>query len=140
MAAEQSYATHQYRPTAWLVAVAISFMGEALLLWAVITGPKTAASVGVALVGAALFLAIMLIRRSALRLQDRIIRAEMDARLTRLGRRDAFSQLALPQLVALRFASDIELPGLIDRAITERLTPDQIKRAIASWQGDFLRT
>jgi len=140
MAAEQSYATHQYRPTGWLIALALAVIGEVLLLWAVVTAPVTAMGVGLVLVGAALFLAIMLIRRSALRLQDRIIRAEMDARLTRLGRRDAFTQLSLRQIVALRFASDVELPLLIDRTLAERLTPDQIKRAIANWQADLLRT
>jgi hypothetical protein len=82
----------------------------------------------------------MLIRQSALRLQDRIIRAEMRARLAHLGRHDAFARLSLPQLVALRFASDLELPALIDRVLTERLTPDQIKRAVTSWQPDLLRT
>ena len=140
MAEAQTYATHQYRPTGWLVAVALSFVGEVLLLWALIAGPITVTSVGLAVVGAALLLSIMLIRQSALRLQDRIIRAEMRARLAHLGRHDAFARLSLPQLVALQFASDLELPALIDRVLTERLTPDQIKRAVTSWQPDLLRT
>jgi hypothetical protein len=49
-------------------------------------------------------------------------------------------RLSLPQLIALRFASDEELPDLMGRALDERLTPDQIKRAVRDWQGDYLRT
>jgi hypothetical protein len=140
MVDEQTYATHRYRPTGWLIALWLSFIGEVLLLWALVTGPLTVTSVGQALLGAALVLSILFIRRSALRLQDRIIRAEMEARLTRLGRRDAVARLSLPQLIALRFASDAELAALIDRAVSEQLSPDQIKRAVASWQADLLRT
>ena len=136
----QSYANHPHRPTGWLIALALAFTGEVLLLWGVITGPRTVTSVGLAIVGAAVVLTIMLLRRFALRLQDRIIRAEMRARLAHLGRHDAFVSLSVPQLVALRFASDRELPVLIDRALAERLTPDQIKRAVTDWQADLLRT
>lgn len=140
MADVQSYANHAHRPTGWSVALFLAFLGELLVLWGFLTSPMTAMNVGLVLLGAGAFLGIALIRRFSLRLQDRIIRAEMDARLTRLGRRDAFTQLSLGQLVALRFASDLELPTLIDRAIAERLTPDQIKRAVTTWQADFMRT
>ena len=140
MADEKNYATHRYRPTGWLLALSLAVVGEVLLLWTLATGPLTRTSVALVLLGAALVLAILLIRGSALRLQDRIIRAEMRARLTNLGRPDAFARLSLPQLVALRFASDIELPALIDRALNESLTPDQIKRAVTEWQADRLRT
>jgi hypothetical protein len=42
--------------------------------------------------------------------------------------------------VALRFASDAELRDLVDRALTENLALDQIKRSINDWQPDFHRT
>ncbi len=84
--------------------------------------------------------AVTLIRLYALRLQNRIIRLEMQVRLSRFGREQDLARLALPQIVALRFASDAELPALINRAIAENLTPDAIKRAVGDWQGDYLRT
>ena len=46
----------------------------------------------------------------------------------------------MPQIVALRFASDAELPGLLERAEREQLTADQIKRAIKNWVPDVDRT
>jgi len=50
------------------------------------------------------------------------------------------ARLGKPQLVALRFASDGELWPLAERAERERLTPDQIKRAITNWVADLERT
>jgi hypothetical protein len=39
----------------------------------------------------------------------------------------------------LRFASDDELPALVDKAISEKLSPDAIKRQIQNWNGDYMR-
>jgi Family of unknown function (DUF6526) len=79
-------------------------------------------------------------RAYTVRLQNRIIRLEMRLRLERLGRADEFTRLTSPQLVGLRFASDAELPDLVDRALREDLALDQIKRKIEDWQPDFHRT
>jgi hypothetical protein len=48
-------------------------------------------------------------------------------------------QLRLGQIIALRFASDDELLGLMDRTISENLSGTDIKKAITNWQGDTLR-
>jgi len=79
-------------------------------------------------------------RAYTVRLQDRIVRLEMQLRLGRLGREHDFRRLSTAQLAALRFASNAELPGLLDRSLAEDLTPDQIKRAVCDWQPDFYRT
>ena len=52
----------------------------------------------------------------------------------------AAGRLSNAQIVALRFASDEELPALLERADREHLDPDQIKRAIKKWVPDLDRT
>src|SRR5262245_56637846 len=84
---------------------------------------------GLLLIAFALMCSVLMARGYALRNQDRIIRLEMQIRLARLGLAPEFDRLSMHQLVALRFASDVELPMLLQRAITENLTADQIKRA-----------
>ena len=59
------------------------------------------------------------------------------ARLLSAQQQTMLSRLATPQVVALRFASDEELPALLDRAEREQLTPDQIKRAVKNWVPDL---
>jgi len=76
-------------------------------------------------------------------LQDRIIRLEMRVRLKEVlppARHGEIDRLRIDQLVALRFASDAELPDLVRRVLDERLTRQQIKRAVKEWQGDYSRT
>jgi hypothetical protein len=48
--------------------------------------------------------------------------------------------LAPRHLIALRFASDAELPELVRLVVAGRLTDQKaIKKAIANWQPDHLR-
>ncbi len=83
------------------------------------------------------------VRFFATRVQDRIIRLEMRLRLERVlpqESRASIEKLSVPQLVALRFASDAELPGLVGRTLAGELAkPNDIKKAITSWQADHLR-
>ena len=81
-------------------------------------------------------------RGSALKAQDRIIRLEERLRLAALlpaADRAHIDELTLPQLFALRFASDTELPGLAHRALTKSMEPKAIKQAIINWRPDNQR-
>jgi len=81
-------------------------------------------------------------RLYALRVQDRVIRLEERLRLTQLlsePLRSRIPELTEDQLVGLRFASDAELPKLAERALSEKLSRDDIKKAIQSWRPDYWR-
>jgi hypothetical protein len=95
------------------------------------------------LVAIALLIVFFCARLFALTVQDRVIRLEMRLRLERLLPREQhphIDKLSIDQIVALRFASDEELPGLFRRVLEENIGGrKQIKRMIKTWTGDYLR-
>jgi hypothetical protein len=52
----------------------------------------------------------------------------------------SLASLDRKRIAALRFGSDAELPALLERAVREQMTPDQIKRAVTTWVADHDRT
>ena len=138
MATVQSYANHVRRARTWSVAFVCALVATVLLIIDAIR-ERTVDSAALTLLGIAVLLGISLTRMFSTRLQDRIIRTEMLIRLTALGRGGVVQRLNMRQIIALRFASDAELPALVDRAINENLTGDAIKRAIVDWQADLIR-
>ncbi len=89
-----------------------------------------------------LFMAVGKARAHSMIAQDRIIRLEEKLRYSTLLNPDQAaraSSLDIRQIIALRFASDAELPALINRTLAENLTPKQIKEAITTWRPDYLR-
>lgn len=95
------------------------------------------------LLAAALVLLALYGRIFALKVQDRVIRLEMQLRLQSLlpaDQRTRIPEFTLGQLVALRFASDPELPELARKVLDEKLHDRKaIKRMIRNWQPDLLR-
>jgi hypothetical protein len=90
----------------------------------------------------AFILTAILGRMGAVRAQDRIIRLEERLRLASLLRADEqvhISEFTTAQLIALRFASDAELPALAHRTLTQNLESRAIKQAIVNWRSDDLR-
>jgi hypothetical protein len=86
-----------------------------------------------------IFCAISLIRLYALKVQDRVIRAEENFRHFQLSGKQLDPKLRTAQIVALRFASDQEFPELAKRAVADKLKPVEIKKAITEWRPDYKR-
>jgi len=89
-----------------------------------------------------LIMAVTRARQHSLIAQDRVIRLEEKLRFQALLPADLLTRsqsLSIQQIIALRFASDEELPGLVRRVLDENLTAKQIKEAINSWRPDYLR-
>ena len=90
-----------------------------------------------------ILLAVARARAQTLIVQDRVIRLEMRLRLkdvlpaalaARIG------ELSVGQLVGLRFASDAELPALVERCLSGQLADrEAVKKEIKNWQADWLR-
>jgi uncharacterized membrane protein YciS (DUF1049 family) len=95
------------------------------------------------LTAAALLLGMILARGFALRVQDRVIRLEEQLRYARVLPAELqarAAQLTLAQIIALRFASDEELPGLVRKVLDERLADRKaIKGMVTHWKADHLR-
>ena len=82
-------------------------------------------------------------RIMALAVQDRVIRLEMRLKLRELlpaSMHAEIFKLTVRQMVALRFASDAELPALVQRVLKGELVEQKaIKAAITDWQADWQR-
>ena len=86
---------------------------------------------------------LVALRYSTLIVQNRLIRLEMMLRLRSLLPPELMartSELRLGQLLGLRFASDAEMPALVQRCLSGELrSAGQVKREVKSWQPDRLR-
>ncbi|MRX73987.1 hypothetical protein GJU40_17800 [Bacillus lacus] len=89
---------------------------------------------------AVLFVLIIIkLRGYALQLQDRLIRSEENFRYFRLTGNVLDASLSMKHIAALRFSEDEEFPDLVERAVLENLSPDDIKKAVVNWRGDHHR-
>jgi hypothetical protein len=94
-------------------------------------------------VSVALLVLAALVRLNPLKVQDRVIRLEESLRYYQVLPEELAARaarLTTAQTVALRFASDEELEGLVREVLDGRLKkPDEIKGAVKSWRADTLR-
>ena len=140
----QQFANHaQYTP---LYHFFTSPLALIFLVWSITRFFKDPSyDTGYLLVGAlALFGVVSVSRLSPLRAQDRIIRLEEQLRYQRvlpaaLAER-AMTALSPRHYIALRFASDAELAGLVETVIANpTMKGKEIKQQIRSWRADYFR-
>ncbi|MDQ3073225.1 MAG: DUF6526 family protein [Bacteroidota bacterium] len=79
---------------------------------------------------------ILLMRHFALRVQDRVIRAEENLRHFVLTGKVLDPRIKKKQIIALRFASDDEFVRLSEHAANEGMVPGEIKQSIKQWRVD----
>ncbi len=78
-------------------------------------------------------------RAFAIKAQDRVILLEEKLRHQQLTGKSLNSSLHASQIIALRFASDAEFPGLAEKAAAENMNSKSIKQAIKNWKADHQR-
>jgi len=143
MSQPQSFANHaKFVPGFHLVAFGIFVIN---LFWSIygvfhFFSPQTLISL---LLAVGFLLLFFYARIFALSVQDRVIRLEMRLRLQGILPPDLLPRMPefeVAQLIALRFASDAELPGLARKVLDEKMTDRKaIKKMVKDWQPDLLR-
>jgi hypothetical protein len=139
---QQSYADHgRTDPAFHFFLVPISALTIIVALVNAVRHPGFN-SAWLVLVSVAAGVALFKMRLYSLKVQDRLIRLEERLRLQQFlaePLRSRISDLTVGQLVALRFASDAELPALVTRALNEKLSKDDLKKSVTAWRPDFFR-
>ncbi len=138
----QSYANHaKLDPPFHFVLVPLGLAAIILSIILLLRHSRMASALWVVL-AIGFFLITFRTRIYSRKVQDRVIRLEERLRLAMLlpeAARPRIAELTESQLIALRFASDAELPALAMRALNEGLTNKQIKSSIQNWRPDYFR-
>jgi hypothetical protein len=138
----QNYANQtRWDPPFHMFVLPVAAINILAAFWNVVRSPGLGSAwfVVLALAGA---VAVMKIRTYALKVQDRLIRLEERLRLSQLlaqPLRDRIGDLTEAQLIALRFASDTEIPALVERALEGTMLPRELKQAVVNWRPDYFR-
>lgn len=138
----QTYANHtRWDPLFHYFLLPVAAIHFLLSVWKLIRQPGVETA-WLTVLGLAAVVAVFKIRTNALSVQNRVIRLEERLRLASLvgePLRSRLGELTAGQLVALRFASDAEIPGLVDKVLRDKMTGAGIKKAIVTWRPDYQR-
>jgi hypothetical protein len=142
MAETQNFKNHgKFDPAFHFLAAPVGMALLILTIVNVVRNPSWRAGIYVV----AVFWVIVIMfktRLYALKVQDRVIRLEERLRLAALlpaTLQPRISELTIDQLIGLRFASDAELPGLVEKTLGGNWTRKQVKEAIQDWRADNWR-
>lgn len=84
-------------------------------------------------------LLLLMIRSYATKLQDRIIRQEVEFRYFVMTQQTIDPRITIKQMIALRFAWDEEFISLCQQTAEQQLDPTTIKSMIKHWKPDHVR-
>jgi hypothetical protein len=141
--AQQSFKNHaRVRPPFHFFVLPVLLVNVIIALWLLVKTPALGTAWNVVFAAALLMLALMA-RAMTISVQDRLIRLEMRLRLQQVLPPDLVAriyELTPGQLIAMRFASDEELPELTREVLSGNLsTAKAIKMRVKNWQADLLR-
>lgn len=143
MARTQNYGNHRQLVPLFHFGVGITF--TAFFIWTAmrLRAGLTADNVMPFVLALGLVFLFLSARGMVMRVQDRLIRLEMQLRLQQVLPQDLRArcpELTIDQLVALRFAGDDEIAELMREVLAGKLgSRNEIKKRIRNWQGDYLR-
>lgn len=143
----QTYANHRrLDPSYHFLLMGLFIVNAVVAVWALIQMFRSQffdfATLWNVVMAFAFSLLLLKLRLYTLHNQDRLIRLEEQLRMKALLPATLATRalgLKPSQYVALRFASDEELPGLVQQALDEDLNNEQIKKRIKTWRADDFR-
>lgn len=139
----QNFQSHaRWLPAYHFFVIPVLLINVFVETWRLIQVPTLGSTYNLVFAIALLILGLVT-RTMALTVQDRLIRLEMRLRLRQLLPADlhpSINALTHRQMVALRFASDEEMPELVREIAGGKLhTGKEIKQRVKNWQADWLR-
>ena len=139
----QSFQNHtRWVPVFHFVLLPLLLINAIWSIVRVVRYPSAETAMGL-VVGVSLVLLAVFARQFATAVQDRVIRLEMRVRMHEVCPADLFARLgefSPGQLIALRFASDAELPALARKVLDDKLADrTTIKSMVKDWQPDNMR-
>jgi len=142
--AEQNVSNHtRFFPPFHFFVVPILTINFLYSLYAWYKGGFSLGGLWHALVSFTLAFGFVVARLMALKVQDRVIRLEEAVRYDRLLPADLkarINEFTPDQVIALRFASDAELPALARKVLDDKISERKaIKQMVKSWRPDYMR-
>jgi hypothetical protein len=141
---EQSYASHaKWVPTYHFFVLPVLVLNFVQSIIRLVRFGVSWNGIVAVLTALALFLLAFHARLFATKVQDRVIRLEERLRMSRLLPADLqprIEEFTASQLIAMRFASDEELPALARKVLDGKLSNTKaIKQMVKHWRADYLR-
>ncbi|PGY08057.1 DUF6526 family protein [Bacillus sp. AFS031507] len=136
----QNYKNHRrFHPLFHYILSLLLLLTLVVAIWLIIRNGISLSAILFLAIVIILVIMFLLIRQYPLKAQDRAIRAEENLRHYVLTGKLLDARLTIGQIIALRFASDAELPELSEKAASQNLSPDEIKKQITNWKADYDR-